>query len=229
MATRGGVAVGDVLGLDSSGNAVKADASVKLLGVYSPTPATLGNWKDGWENDKSLVPVGLLGQLPVQVSMENGTITAGDFLTISSTPGVAMKANKSGHAIGKALQSTESDGTILAFVSTEYYTTEELLKSSSDDVRTSVTTLSATYDELFDKYGADLEEYVGRLDEAKEDVAGLKKDVKNIQDIIAILTLTDERLKVDKDMEIAGDISLDSATVLDKVAVGDIEINAKVS
>jgi len=66
---------------------------LQLLGVYSATPATLGNWKDGWEKDNDLVPVGLLGQLVVNVNMENGEITAGDFITISSTPGVAMKAN----------------------------------------------------------------------------------------------------------------------------------------
>jgi hypothetical protein len=37
--------------------------------------------------------------------MENGPVEAGDYLTTSSTPGVAMKATKPGQMIGKALES----------------------------------------------------------------------------------------------------------------------------
>lgn len=47
----------------------------------------------------------LAGRVPVRVSTENGPIAIGDALTsASSTPGVAMKANKAGRVIGIALE-----------------------------------------------------------------------------------------------------------------------------
>ena len=51
------------------------------------------------------LPVALNGRVPVKVSLENGEIEPGDFLTSSSTPGVAMKATRPGQVIGKALES----------------------------------------------------------------------------------------------------------------------------
>ena len=53
-------------------------------------------------------PVALIGRVPVKVSLENGPIQPGDYLTSSSTPGVAMKASRPGPTVGKALE--EFDG-----------------------------------------------------------------------------------------------------------------------
>jgi hypothetical protein len=53
------------------------------------------------------VNVGLLGKLPVKVSLENGPIKIGDYLTSSNHPGVAMKATEPGRVIGIALESLE--------------------------------------------------------------------------------------------------------------------------
>jgi hypothetical protein len=72
------------------------------------------------------VPVALAGRIPVKVSAENGRVKAGDFLTASSIPGVAMKATKAGPIIGQALQDfsyLDNDiGLIVAFVKTSYFT-----------------------------------------------------------------------------------------------------------
>src|SRR5207253_4717767 len=38
-------------------------------------------------------PLVLAGRVPVKVSLENGPIQIGDYLTLSSTPGVAMHAS----------------------------------------------------------------------------------------------------------------------------------------
>jgi len=50
------------------------------------------------------VNVGLLGQLPVKISLENGPIQPGDALTLSATqPGYAAKAITAGNIIGYAM------------------------------------------------------------------------------------------------------------------------------
>jgi hypothetical protein len=70
------------------------------LGVVSTTPYQVGGADDGHS-----VILALTGRVPVNVSLENGPIEAGDPLTASSIPGVAMKATKAGHIIGTALSS----------------------------------------------------------------------------------------------------------------------------
>jgi hypothetical protein len=55
-------------------------------------------------------PVALAGRTPVKISLENGPIEIGDFLTSSSVPGVAMKATGAGRVIGRALE--PFDGTV---------------------------------------------------------------------------------------------------------------------
>jgi hypothetical protein len=64
------------------------------------------------------LPVALNGRVPVKVSTENGPIHAGDYLTTSSIPGVAMKSTKPGFVLGKALSSfnQSSVGEVMVFV-----------------------------------------------------------------------------------------------------------------
>lgn len=59
-----------------------------------------GSRKDNpaWAN------VGMLGQVYVKVSIENGEVKAGDRLTSSTVKGIAMKATKGGRVLGYALQ-----------------------------------------------------------------------------------------------------------------------------
>ncbi|KKT71433.1 MAG: hypothetical protein UW68_C0067G0003, partial [Candidatus Collierbacteria bacterium GW2011_GWB1_44_6] len=114
------IAMGDVVSLDSALRAgVKKstgryDSSV--LGIVSTAPALTIGGTDG--EGLSAVPVALSGRVPVKVSAENGAIKAGDLLTTSSTPGVAMKATKAGAIIGNAMSdfSGEGIGLVLAFV-----------------------------------------------------------------------------------------------------------------
>lgn len=101
-----------------------------LIGVVSTDPAavidetniTFG--KTAGDNFNPLKPyIALAGRVPTKVSTENGNIEPGDPLTSSSTPGVAMRATKSGPIIGKALESFSGSeqGKILVFVSTSWY------------------------------------------------------------------------------------------------------------
>jgi hypothetical protein len=57
------------------------------------------------------VIVGLVGQLPIQVSTANGPIHSGDSLTVSDVPGVAMKASNAGIVIGRAITEYNAAGT----------------------------------------------------------------------------------------------------------------------
>jgi hypothetical protein len=90
-----------------------AKASVKLtngkgariLGVVTSTPAEVY----GREDDNT-VPMALTGRVPVKVSLENGPIQPGDFLTASSTPGVAMRATEPGQMIGTAYNGYTGNG-----------------------------------------------------------------------------------------------------------------------
>ncbi|MBX4191714.1 MAG: hypothetical protein KW804_02870, partial [Candidatus Doudnabacteria bacterium] len=73
-------------------------------------------------NDNPM-PVALMGRLPVKVTLENGSIKAGDYLVASSTPGSAMKAVSAGVVIGQAISSYDGNGeaTVVAFVKRFYY------------------------------------------------------------------------------------------------------------
>lgn len=116
---------GDVVSMDSSIAAgVKKSSKAydsQAYGIVSTKPGlVLG---DGETNTQDKpVMVALSGRVPVKVSTSNGEIKAGDLLTSSSIPGVAMKATKAGQVIGQAMTGYAGDevGTIAAFIKTDY-------------------------------------------------------------------------------------------------------------
>jgi hypothetical protein len=85
----------------------------RVAGVISTKPGLLINSKEkGYK-------LALVGKVPVKVTNEGGSIRRGDMLTVSSTPGSAMKTSnpKPGTIIGKALQNFDGiQGTILVLV-----------------------------------------------------------------------------------------------------------------
>ena len=78
------------------------------LGVVSTRPGLLLGGEG--QNEGYATILALKGRVPVKVNIEGGEIKAGDFLTSSSTPGVAMKAVRSGSVIGVAMQDYSGDG-----------------------------------------------------------------------------------------------------------------------
>ena len=89
----------------------------EVFGVVSTSPnQTIGS--DVKNNGAHPMPIALSGRVPVHVSDENGAIHAGDYLTISSTHGHAMKATQPGQVVGRALNDFTGSGvgTILMFV-----------------------------------------------------------------------------------------------------------------
>ncbi len=98
-----------VVGNDRIGKSV-APYATTLLGVVSTEPGVILRsgemFNDETQTRKpNTYAVGLVGRVPVKISLENGPIEVGDHLTSSSTPGVAMKATTPGRSIGVALES----------------------------------------------------------------------------------------------------------------------------
>ncbi len=113
-----------------AGDIVRVDGSLKAgvqktagaydsaaLGIISTAPWLILGDTDAMEGRPVLLA--LSGRVPVKVSLENGPIKAGDYLTTSSIPGVAMRATQPGQMIGKALADftgSGTAGTVMTFV-----------------------------------------------------------------------------------------------------------------
>ncbi|HVA96365.1 MAG TPA: site-specific integrase [Candidatus Acidoferrales bacterium] len=124
---------GDLVVPEGQGNTMAIVRSTspyqhQLIGIISTNPGvTLNSEASTDAQHPHMYPLALQGRVPVNVSSINGTIQAGDDLTSSSIPGVAMKATDSGQIIGKALESySNSDptavGKIMVFVNLSYNT-----------------------------------------------------------------------------------------------------------
>lgn len=118
---------GDVVSIDPNerGFIKKSDGAYdySVIGVYSQSPAMRLSQDAGEIDGGRAVPIALAGRVPVKVSIENGEIKAGDYLTSSSAFGVAMKAKKSGVVIGQAMEpySGEGVGKILVYIKSTSY------------------------------------------------------------------------------------------------------------
>ena len=89
----------------------KAQKGDKLIGIHSLRPAIdLGGFKteETQFKDEKQVSVALVGRVPLEVTLENGNIEIGDEITISSTPGVGMKADREDQSVGYALEPCKS-------------------------------------------------------------------------------------------------------------------------
>ena len=113
-----------------------------LIGIVSTNPALVfeeGKIHLGVASAESGQPrkplVALAGRVPVKVSSENGPINAGDLLTSSSQPGIAMKADKPGYVVGKALESFTGPGfgKISVFVNSHYSMPENSPQLRTDE------------------------------------------------------------------------------------------------
>ncbi len=106
-----------------------------IVGVYSTNPTlTLNSPRAG-------KPVALRGRVPVKVNLEGGEIAAGDYLTASSVPGVACKANGNAYVVGRALEPvSEEKETVLCLIENGWYHPNQNTNGLS---ATGATTISA--------------------------------------------------------------------------------------
>jgi hypothetical protein len=125
----GRVEAGDLLAYDPSGQGLVRKTSgggydPGLLGVISTYPSVqMGRPRDAGRD----VLVALAGRVPVKVTTINGVIGAGDALTASPIPGVAMRARRAGRIIGFAMRGYDRDGVgvVTTFVSPQWYAGED--------------------------------------------------------------------------------------------------------
>lgn len=119
----------------------------KPLGIYSASPGFLISPTQEQKNDAFYVPIALVGRVAVNISTENGAINPGDYVTLSTQSGVAMKATKAGAIIGQAMEAYTGTGIgkILVFVQTSFFTGEKLsnLPGLSESSNTSEDILKA--------------------------------------------------------------------------------------
>lgn len=134
---------GDVVIPESLGNnlaIVKSTASYQpqVIGIVSTKPGfTLNSDAQPDAEHPNVYPLALQGRVPVKVSSMNGAIKAGDPLTSSTIPGVAMKATKPGQIIAKALEDyTNADpnaiGKVMSFVNISYQIPQSSLTKDGD-------------------------------------------------------------------------------------------------
>ncbi len=105
---------GDIVSLSSEINPNPEDKISKYIleKAQAPNDAKIVGVVSSFSGDEKpngfYQPVALTGRVPVKVSLENGTIKEGDYLTSSSIPGVATKATKAGRVIGMALEAFDN-------------------------------------------------------------------------------------------------------------------------
>lgn len=106
----------------------------KIVGVVSKY-AEDADSANGYKKGSHYKAIALTGRVPVKVSTESGVIKRGDFLTSSSTPGVAMKATNPGFVVGKALEdfNQETPGQILALIQPSFADPENFFASLTFD------------------------------------------------------------------------------------------------
>lgn len=112
----------------------------KLAGVVSTSAGVIltekgpiisnGNNEEHITDTQTLLV--LTGKAPVKVNTENGAIKIGDYITVSSTPGVGMKANAGDEVIGIAMENFEGGEQGKIFVLTDKSGSVGLLKEEMD-------------------------------------------------------------------------------------------------
>ncbi len=101
-----------------------------FIGVISESPGLVIG-----EGNSETVLLGLAGRVPVKIASSSAPIYAGDYLATSFESGKAMKAQKAGFVIGKALESWNlQDGKekILVALNSTWYDPDIYLTSTGD-------------------------------------------------------------------------------------------------
>lgn len=156
------VEAGDVVSLDADlQTGVKKSQKAyeaALIGVIATNPGLVigGVGKEGVK----ALPVALSGRVPVKVTTENGSIAPGDYLTSSSTFGVAMKATRNDAVIGMSLSSYDNEGigTVLVFVKNSAHAI-----AGVSDVSPDTTSILGKVTDAFKKVFTNIVEFFGNV------------------------------------------------------------------
>jgi hypothetical protein len=169
-----------------------------IIGVVSD-PAGAGDFNSiGYNiNDSDRpMPIALNGRVPVKVSMENGVIQAGDAITSSSIPGIAMKATEAGPIIGYALEENNgSSSTVMIFINIGWYQPNIADSLSLTETGELVVTqdVNGTYQAV--KTDSSFVTRIGHFGEAV--IARLEAGLVRTQELIASISIETPRVQTD--------------------------------
>ncbi|HVZ11945.1 MAG TPA: hypothetical protein VG965_02855 [Patescibacteria group bacterium] len=222
---------GDVVSVDTTndGHIVKSTGKYdnSVIGIYSEKPGfKLSELTDKIDGDRA-IPVALAGRVPVKVVTENGAIHKGDYLTSSSTPGVAMKSTQPGQVIGKALSDFDGTGIgkVTAFVNVTFADPTNSLSDVSFN-KDSNTAQSVSADNI--TLPADLQ-INGQTTDGKLSSAftSLNNEVNSIKsDVLGISTkISDLDLKVTEQASSSAAVNENVNNISDKVASNSSQID----
>ncbi len=149
---------GDLVAADllASEHIVKAQSyGGRLIGVVSTAPGvTLGM------SGADTRPVALKGRVPVKVSTENGEISIGDPITVSSVAGIGMKATLSGDIVGYALEnfSDPTPGEIPVFINIGFFLAPGYQVEQSSTAAVASTDIVGSVTSFFTQIGATIQQ-----------------------------------------------------------------------
>jgi hypothetical protein len=145
--------------LKASSSVKRAAAGETPLGVVSTDPGFIGNNQFSVTESEQPVQnvlVGLVGQVPVRVTDENGPVRIGDYVTIAQAPGFGRRANPGEAVVGIALSNFDSAGKVNVLLSqaagalevTNTQPTETLTTSDPENSQVSVLPNTGTFQDL---------------------------------------------------------------------------------
>lgn len=130
------------------------NTNTTLLGVVSTEPSdVIGKNFTPSENPR---PIALSGRVPVKVTIQNGPIKKGDFITASDIPGAGTRATGTGVVVGRALEDYNQDGIGKIFISigNNWYDpllSENLYQNYTLDYKSGSFQVTDTFNQIVDK------------------------------------------------------------------------------
>ena len=117
-----GLSFGELVSLAGKAKVKRCNQGDTLIGVVSKKPGVVGIYADDitdaaaeYEEDPHWIKVAIMGQVPVNVSISNGVIRAGDQLTAGDN-GVAVYGESPDTLLMVALDDAGEDGTIRVLI-----------------------------------------------------------------------------------------------------------------
>lgn len=166
-----------------------------IIGIISTNPGVIMGSIDGDTGKKDKRMLALSGRVPVKIDPESPPIAVGDFLTSSTKPGFAMKANKQGYVVGRALEawdcrSTRTEQiptngtnrgcqpTIEAFLSLSYYMGELTEKGDLRTFMADTIKANTVSTKSLDVGGVDV---LDRLNKQQTEIDNLKRRLEAVE------------------------------------------------
>jgi hypothetical protein len=106
---------GNLLCISSDGVTKCSNSEKNIVGAVSTSPIVAGGVEH--ENDPGYVLAGLIGQIFIDVTDENGVVSKGDPVTVSNTQaGRGARSTSTGRIVGYALENANGNDQILVYV-----------------------------------------------------------------------------------------------------------------